>query len=232
MLEVKDVNQFYGGSHILRDVSLAAPVGECSVVLGRNGVGKTTLLKCLMGILPIKSGQILLDGKDISRLSPEQRVREGLAYVPQGRDIFSTLTVEENILIGMAKFKGAKTRKVPEHLYEIFPILEEMKHRRGGDLSGGQQQQLAIARALASEPRVLILDEPTEGIQPSIIKDIGRVIRKLADGGEMAIVLVEQFYDFAEELADGYTVMARGQVVAQGVGSEMPVKGIRELVAI
>ena len=232
MLEVKDVNQFYGGSHILRDVSLAAPVGECSVVLGRNGVGKTTLLKCLMGILPIKSGQILLDGKDISRLSPEQRVREGLAYVPQGRDIFSTLTVEENILIGMAKFKGAKTRKVPEHLYEIFPILEEMKHRRGGDLSGGQQQQLAIARALASEPRVLILDEPTEGIQPSIIKDIGRVIRKLADGGEMAIVLVEQFYDFAEELADGYIVMARGQVVAQGVGSEMPAKGIRELVAI
>ena len=232
MLEVKDVNQFYGGSHILRDVSLTAPVGECSVVLGRNGVGKTTLLKCLMGILPIKSGQILLDGKDISRLSPEQRVREGLAYVPQGRDIFSTLTVEENILIGMAKFKGAKTRKVPEHLYEIFPILEEMKHRRGGDLSGGQQQQLAIARALASEPRVLILDEPTEGIQPSIIKDIGRVIRKLADGGEMAIVLVEQFYDFAEELADGYIVMARGQVVAQGVGSEMPAKGIRELVAI
>lgn len=232
MLEVRDVNQFYGGSHILRDVSLQAPVGACSVVLGRNGVGKTTLLKCLMGVLPIKSGQILLDGQDISRLSPEQRVRVGLAYVPQGRDIFSTLTVEENILIGMAKFKGAKTRKVPEHLYEIFPVLDEMKHRRGGDLSGGQQQQLAIARALASEPRVLILDEPTEGIQPSIIKDIGRVIRKLADGGDMAIVLVEQFYDFAEELADAYTVMARGQVVAQGAGSEMVEKGIRELVAI
>ena len=232
MLEVKNVNQFYGGSHILRDVSFQAPVGACSVVLGRNGVGKTTLLKCLMGILPIKSGQILLDGKDISKLSPEQRVREGLAYVPQGRDIFSTLTVEENILIGMAKFKGAKTRKVPEHLYEIFPVLDEMKQRRGGDLSGGQQQQLAIARALASEPKVLILDEPTEGIQPSIIKDIGRVIRKLADGGEMAIVLVEQFYDFAEELADGYTVMARGQVIAQGAVREMPEKGIRELVAI
>lgn len=232
MLEVKNVNQYYGGSHILRDVSLSAPVGECSVVLGRNGVGKTTLLKCLMGILPIKSGQILLDGQDISKLSPEQRVRAGLAYVPQGRDIFSTLTVEENILIGMAKFKGAKTRKVPEHLYEIFPVLDEMQHRRGGDLSGGQQQQLAIARALASEPRVLILDEPTEGIQPSIIKDIGRVIRKLADGGDMSIILVEQFYDFAEELADGYTVMARGQVVAQGIGKEMPAKGIRELVAI
>ncbi|MCH7308577.1 urea ABC transporter ATP-binding subunit UrtE [Acinetobacter sp. NIPH 1852] len=232
MLEVKEINQFYGGSHILRDVSLSAPVGECSVVLGRNGVGKTTLLKCLMGILPIKSGQMLLDGKDIAKMSPEQRVRAGLAYVPQGRDIFSTLTVEENILIGMAKFSGAKTRKVPSHLYEIFPVLDEMKHRRGGDLSGGQQQQLAIARALASEPRVLILDEPTEGIQPSIIKDIGRVIRKLADQGEMAIVLVEQFYDFAEELADNYTVMARGQVVAQGRGDDMPEKGIRELVAI
>ena len=232
MLEIKDVNQFYGGSHILRDVTLTAPIGECSVVLGRNGVGKTTLLKCLMGILPIKSGQILLDGKDIAKMSPEQRVRAGLAYVPQGRDIFSTLTVEENILIGMAKFSGAKTRKVPEHLYEIFPVLDEMKHRRGGDLSGGQQQQLAIARALASEPKVLILDEPTEGIQPSIIKDIGRVIRKLADGGEMAIVLVEQFYDFAEELADNYTVMARGQVVAQGIGEEMHEKGIRNIVAI
>jgi urea transport system ATP-binding protein len=201
-------------------------------VLGRNGVGKTTLLKCLMGILPIKSGQIVLDGKDISKLSPEQRVRAGLAYVPQGRDIFSTLTVEENILIGMAKFSGAKTKKVPEYLYEIFPILHEMKHRRGGDLSGGQQQQLAIARALASEPKVLILDEPTEGIQPSIIKDIGRVIRKLADGGDMSIILVEQFYDFAEELADGYTVMARGQVIAQGRGVEMPDKGIKDLVAI
>jgi len=232
MLEVNTINQYYGGSHILRDVSLTAPVGECSVVLGRNGVGKTTLLKCLMGVLPIKSGQILLDGKDISKLSPENRVREGMAYVPQGRDIFSTLTVEENILIGMAKFKGSKAKKVPNHLYEIFPVLDEMSQRRGGDLSGGQQQQLAIARALASEPRVLILDEPTEGIQPSIIKDIGRVIRRLAEQGDMAIILVEQFYDFAEELADNYTVMARGQVIAQGMGGDMPEKGIRELVAI
>lgn len=232
MLEVNTINQYYGGSHILRDVSLTAPVGECSVVLGRNGVGKTTLLKCLMGVLPIKSGQILLDGKDISKLSPENRVRAGMAYVPQGRDIFSTLTVEENILIGMAKFKGSKAKKVPNHLYEIFPVIDEMSQRRGGDLSGGQQQQLAIARALASEPRVLILDEPTEGIQPSIIKDIGRVIRRLADQGDMAIILVEQFYDFAEELADNYTVMARGQVIAQGMGGDMPEKGIRELVAI
>lgn len=232
MLEVKQINQYYGGSHILRDVTLQAPVGECSVVLGRNGVGKTTLLKCLMGILPIKSGQILLDGDDITKLSPEQRVHRGLAYVPQGRDIFSTLTVEENILIGMAKFSGSKARHVPTHLYEIFPVLEEMKHRRGGDLSGGQQQQLAIARALASEPRVLILDEPTEGIQPTIIKDIGKVIERLVSVGEMSIVLVEQFYDFAEELADNYTVMSRGKVIAQGPGHEMADKGIQDLVAI
>lgn len=232
MLEVKQINQFYGGSHILRDVTLQAPVGECSVVLGRNGVGKTTLLKCLMGILPIKSGQILLDGDDITKLSPEQRVHRGLAYVPQGRDIFSTLTVEENILIGMAKFSGSKARHVPTHLYDIFPVLEEMKQRRGGDLSGGQQQQLAIARALASKPRVLILDEPTEGIQPSIIKDIGKVIEQLVSAGEMSIVLVEQFYDFAEELADNYNVMSRGKVIAQGPGHEMADKDIQDLVAI
>ncbi|MEZ7503430.1 urea ABC transporter ATP-binding subunit UrtE [Psychrobacter sp. Arc29] len=232
MLQVNGINQYYGGSHILRDVSFTAPVGACSVVLGRNGVGKTTLLKCLMGILPIKSGQILLNDQDISKLSPEQRVRAGLAYVPQGRDIFSTLTVEENILIGMAKFSRAKAKQIPKHLYDIFPVLDEMKHRRGGDLSGGQQQQLAIARALASEPTVLILDEPTEGIQPSIIKDIGRVLRDLADKGDMAIVLVEQFYEFAEELADNYTVLLRGKVVSQGAGDTMIDNKVQELVAI
>ena len=232
MLDVQGINQYYGGSHILRDVSLHAPVGQCSVLLGRNGVGKTTLLKCLIGLLPIKSGQICLDNKDISKLSPEQRIRAGFAYVPQGREIFSTLSVEENILIGMAKFSSKKAKKVPAHLYQLFPVLEEMKLRRGGDLSGGQQQQLAIARALASQPRVLILDEPTEGIQPSIIKDIGQVIKQLAAQGDMAIVLVEQFYDFAEELADNYTVMARGQVIAQGHGSDMHEQGIKQLVAI
>ena len=232
MLQVNGINQYYGGSHILRDVSFTAPVGACSVVLGRNGVGKNTLLKCLMGILPIKSGQILLNDQDISKLSPEQRVRAGLAYVPQGRDIFSTLTVEENILIGMAKFSRAKAKQVPKHLYDIFPVLDEMKHRRGGDLSGGQQQQLAIARALASEPSVLILDEPTEGIQPSIIKDIGRVLRDLADKGDMAIVLVEQFYEFAEELADNYTVLSRGKVISQGAGDTMVDNKVQDLVAI
>ena len=232
MLQVNGINQYYGGSHILRDVSFTAPVGACSVVLGRNGVGKTTLLKCLMGILPIKSGQILLNDQDISKLSPEQRVRAGLAYVPQGRDIFSTLTVEENILIGMAKFSRAKAKQVPKHLYDIFPVLDEMKHRRGGDLSGGQQQQLAIARALASEPTVLILDEPTEGIQPCIIKDIGRVLRDLADKGDMAIVLVEQFYEVAEELADNYTVLSRGKVISQGAGDTMVDNKVQDLVAI
>ena len=232
MLQVNGINQYYGGSHILRDVSFTAHVGACSVVLGRNGVGKTTLLKCLMGILPIKSGQILFNDQDISKLSPEQRVRAGLAYVPQGRDIFSTLTVEENILIGMAKFSRAKAKQVPKHLYDIFPVLDEMKHRRGGDLSGGQQQQLAIARALASEPTVLILDEPTEGIQPSIIKDIGRVLRDLADKGDMAIVLVEQFYEFAEELADNYTVLSRGKVISQGAGDTMVDNKVQDLVAI
>lgn len=232
MLTVANVNQFYGGSHILRDVSFSAPLGKCTVVLGRNGVGKTTLLKCLMGQLAIASGDICFNDKNINRLSPEDRVRSGIAYVPQGREIFSTLTVEENILIGMASLPSKQAKQVPEHLYEIFPVLKEMRHRRGGDLSGGQQQQLAIARALAGKPKVLILDEPTEGIQPSIIKDIGRVIQRLVAKGDMAIILVEQFYDFAEELADHYIVMSRGEVVASGLGSEMAEKNIKALVAI
>ncbi len=232
MLKINNLNQYYGGSHILRDVSIEAEIGKCTVILGRNGVGKTTLLKCLMGQLPIRSGSITLNQKEIHTLSPENRVREGLAYVPQGREIFSMLSVEENILIGMARFSSKKSARVPEYLYELFPVLKEMRHRRGGDLSGGQQQQLAIARALAAEPAVLILDEPTEGIQPSIIKDIGRVIRALADRGDMAIILVEQFYDFAEELADHYVVMARGEVVASGIGAEMQDKNVRAMVAI
>ena len=232
MLNVQGMNQYYGGSHILRDVSFHAAMGECTVVLGRNGVGKTTLLKCLMGQLPIAAGEVFLNEKNINPLSPEERVRQGIAYVPQGREIFSTLTVEENILIGMACLPSKQAKQVPEHLYEIFPVLKEMRHRRGGDLSGGQQQQLAIARALAAKPKVLILDEPTEGIQPSIIKDIGRVIQRLVAEGEMAIILVEQFYDFAEELADHYIVMSRGEVVARGPGSEMAEKNIKALVAI
>lgn len=230
MLEVKNVNQFYGGSHILRDVSLAAEIGKVKVILGRNGVGKTTLLKSLMGLVPIKAGSITMEGRAIHPLTPYERARLGLGYVPQGREIFARLTVEENLRMGLA-YKSAGT-PIPEELFELFPVLLQMLHRRGGDLSGGQQQQLAIARALAAGPKVLILDEPTEGIQPSIIKDIGRVIRMLADRGTMAIVLVEQYYDFAQELADDYIVMERGAVVAQGKGQNMEVDGVRALVAI
>ena len=230
MLTVQNINQYYGGSHILRDVSLTATPGKVTVLLGRNGVGKTTLLKSLMGLVPIKSGSIQFDGKAIDKATPYDRARAGIGFVPQGREIFGRLTVEENLRMGLA-YKSGST-PVPPHLYELFPVLKQMLKRRGGDLSGGQQQQLAIARALAPGPRLLILDEPTEGIQPSIIKDIGRVIRMLADRGEMAILLCEQYYDFAQELADEYLVMERGEVIARGAGSEMQTKGIRNLVAI
>lgn len=230
VLGVQGVNQFYGGSHILRGVDLQARLGKVTVLLGRNGVGKTTLLKSLMGLVPIRSGEIRFDGRDISRATPFARARAGIGFVPQGREIFARLTVEENLRMGLA-YKSAGTPIDPE-LYELFPVLKQMLGRRGGDLSGGQQQQLAIARALAARPKLLILDEPTEGIQPSIIKDIGRVIRMLADRGTMAILLVEQYYDFAQELADDYLVMQRGEVIARGPGSEMQAKGVRELVAI
>ena len=229
MLKVTNVNQYYGGSHILRDVSLTAAPGKVTVLLGRNGVGKTTLLKSLMGLVPIKSGAITFDGKPIDQAKPYDRARAGIGFVPQGREIFGRLTVEENLRMGLA-YKSGST-PVPSHLYDLFPVLKQMLKRRGGDLSGGQQQQLAIARALAPGPRLLILDEPTEGIQPSIIKDIGRVIRQLAHGG-MAVLLCEQYYDFAEELADDYLVMERGEVIARGPGAEMQAKGIRNLVAI
>ena len=230
MLEVRDINQYYGGSHILRNVSLSARQGEVTVVLGRNGVGKTTLLKSLMGLVPIKSGSIALQGESLVGTTPYERARRGIGFVPQGREIFGRLTVLENLQMGLATQKG--NTPVPDELYELFPVLRQMLGRRGGDLSGGQQQQLAIARALAAGPRLLILDEPTEGIQPNIIKDIGKVIRMLADRGDMAIVLVEQYYDFAEALADQYVVMERGEVIASGPGSEMAEKGVRQLVAI
>ena len=230
MLLVKDINQYYGGSHILRGVSLEARLGKVTVLLGRNGVGKTTLLKSLMGLVPIRSGSIEFDGRTIEKATSYERARAGIGFVPQGREIFARLTVEDNLLMGLA-YKSSST-PIPVELFELFPVLKQMISRRGGDLSGGQQQQLAIARALAAKPKLLILDEPTEGIQPSIIKDIGRVIRMLADRGDMAILLCEQYYDFAEELADEYLVMQRGEVIARGPGSEMPSKGIRQLVAI
>jgi urea transport system ATP-binding protein len=230
MLNVKTINQYYGGSHILRDVSLQAEPGKVTVVLGRNGVGKTTLLKSLMGLVPIKSGAIEFEGKAIHKDTPYERARAGIGFVPQGREIFARLTVEENLRMGLAS-KPAST-PIPAELYELFPVLRQMLNRRGGDLSGGQQQQLAIARALAAGPKLLVLDEPTEGIQPSIIKDIGRVIRQLADRGDMAILLVEQYYDFAQELADEYMVMERGAVIASGQGKDMEADGVRKLVAI
>ena len=230
MLKIENVNQYYGGSHILRDVSLQATLGKVTVVLGRNGVGKTTLLKSMMGLVPIKTGTMTLAGKPIHGYSPYERARAGMGFVPQGREIFARLTVEENLRMGLA-YKPAST-PIPPELFELFPVLKQMLSRRGGDLSGGQQQQLAIARALAAQPRVLILDEPTEGIQPSIIKDIGRVIRMLADRGTMAIVLVEQYYDFAQELADDYVVMERGAVIARGLGKDMEANGVRGMVAI
>ena len=230
MLNIKNINQYYGGSHILRDVSLKAALGKVTVILGRNGVGKTTLLKSLMGLVPIRSGSIELDGKPIQNATPYERARAGIGFVPQGREIFARLTVEENLRMGLA-YKSAGT-PIPSELFELFPVLKQMLQRRGGDLSGGQQQQLAIARALAAKPRLLVLDEPTEGIQPSIIKDIGRVIRMLADRADMAIVLVEQYYDFARDLADDYVVMERGAVLARGKGPNMEIDGVRELVAI
>ncbi|MEB5920453.1 urea ABC transporter ATP-binding subunit UrtE [Franconibacter pulveris 1160] len=232
MLEVSEINQYYGGSHILRGVSFEARIGEVTCLLGRNGVGKSTLLKCLMGLVPTRTGAVNWQGKAITRYKPHQRVQAGIAYVPQGREIFPRLTVEENLLMGLSRFNGAQAKAVPEEIYALFPVLKEMKQRRGGDLSGGQQQQLAIGRALACRPQLLILDEPTEGIQPSVIKEIGAVIRQLASRGDMAILLVEQFYDFAAGLADNYLVMSRGAIVQRGQGENMETDGVRGLVAI
>jgi len=234
ILEAKNIQQYYSGSHILRDVSVGATLGRITVLLGRNGVGKTTLLKSLMGLVPIKSGSIEFNGANISKASPYERARAGIGYVPQGREIFARLTVEENLRMGLATQPGSTP--IPVELFELFPVLKQMLKRRGGDLSGGQQQQLAIARALCAKPKLLILDEPTEGIQPSIIKDIARVIRLLADRGmdghQVAILLCEQYYDFAEALADDYLVLERGAVISQGAGSEMAARGVRQIVAI
>ena len=230
MLEVQNLHQYYGGSHILRGVSLTAEPGQVTVLLGRNGVGKTTLLKSLMGLVPIRQGAIGWQGRSLLGRAPYERTRAGIGFVPQGREIFGRLTVEDNLRMGLA-YQRAGT-PIPPDLYELFPVLKQMLHRRGGDLSGGQQQQLAIARALAPGPRLLILDEPTEGIQPSIIKDIGRVIRMLARERGMAVLLCEQYYDFAEELADAYLVMERGEVIARGLGKDMEAQGVRQLVAI
>ena len=230
MLTVADLNQYYGGSHILRNLSFEVPAGKVTALLGRNGVGKTTLLKTLMGLVPSRSGEILFDSRKITGSKPYERVRAGLGYVPQGREIFPRLTVEENLEMGLAT--RPRGSPIPARIFEMFPVLRTMARRRGGDLSGGQQQQLAIGRALAFGPKLLILDEPTEGIQPSIIKDIERAIRSLAAGGDMAILLVEQYYDFARSLADHYLVMERGEIVARGRGADMDRDGVRGMLAV
>jgi len=231
MLAVSGVNHYYGGSHTLHDVGFEIATGSCTALLGRNGVGKSTLLKCLTGVLPVRSGVVRFDGHEITGLAPHARARLGIAYVPQGREIFPRLTVEENLLTGFAT-QARGTHAIPDETFEMFPVLKEMRRRRGGDLSGGQQQQLAIARALLTRPKLLILDEPTEGIQPSIIKDIERVIRRLTERRDMAILLVEQYFDFAKALADQFLVMSRGEIVKRGAGSDMDTDEVRRHLAV
>jgi urea transport system ATP-binding protein len=231
MLVAENIELYYGASHILRDVSIAAELGHITCVLGRNGVGKTSLMRALMGLQPIRSGKIAWEGADIAALKPHERARRGLALVPQGREIFARLTVQENLQTGFAPLPRSD-RVIPEEIFELFPVLKQMLRRRGGDLSGGQQQQLAIARALVTRPRLLILDEPTEGIQPSIIKDIERVIRQLAERGTMAIVLVEQYFEFAQALADRYVVMERGEVVLSGRAHDMVEHDVRRYLTV
>jgi len=231
MLEVRSIDLFYGAAQALRSVSLGAALGKVTCVLGRNGVGKTSLLRAIAGQQPVASGAIELGGKDITRLSSHERARLGIGFVPQGREIFPLLTVEENLQTGFAPLPRGE-RRIPDDVFSLFPVLRDMLRRRGGDLSGGQQQQLAIGRALVMRPRLLILDEPTEGIQPSIIKDIGNAIRYLRQRGDMAIVLVEQYFDFARELADTFAVMGRGAVVLAGDGAAMQGAEVRDRLAL
>ncbi len=231
MLTIENVDLFYGASQALKNVSFGAAIGEVACVMGRNGVGKTSLLRAVAGQQPIAGGSIRWEGEEISALPPYERARRGIACVPQGRDIFSQLSVLENLKTGFAVLPRGE-RRIPDEIFELFPVLRQMLGRRGGDLSGGQQQQLAIARALVMRPRLLLLDEPTEGIQPSIIKDIQRVIGLLRDRGDMAILLVEQYFEFARDLADRYLVMDRGAVVLSGAGAEMEEAVVRRYIAV
>jgi urea transport system ATP-binding protein len=231
MLSVENLSLHYGAAQALRGVSVAATVGEVTCVLGRNGVGKTSLLRAIAGHRPISGGSILFEGQSIARLKPFERAARGIAYVPQGREIFPLLTVKENLETGFAPLKRG-SREIPEEVFELFPVLKSMLGRRGGDLSGGQQQQLAIGRALVMRPRLLVLDEPTEGIQPSIIKDIGRAIAYLRERKDMAIMLVEQYFDFARDLADRFVVMERGEIVQHGDRAALEGDDVRQRLAI
>jgi urea transport system ATP-binding protein len=231
MLRIDDLQLYYGASHTLRGVGLEAAPGRVTCVLGRNGVGKTSLLRAILGLAPIRGGRIEWEGRAIEGEPPHQRARAGIGNVPQGREIFPRLTVEENLRTALAARPRAE-RVLPELVFELFPVLEDMLRRRGGDLSGGQQQQLAIARALVARPRLLLLDEPTEGIQPSIIKQIGQVIRRLAASGDMAILLVEQYLDFAREIADDFVIMDRGEVVMAGLPDQLDEAAMRRYLTV
>ena len=231
MLNVQSIDLFYGAAQALRKVSFEAKPGRVTCVLGRNGVGKTSLMRAIVGHQSIKSGSIMWEGSDVAKLAPHQRAKRGIAFVPQGREIFPLLSVQENLETGFAPV-SRKDRYVPEEIFDLFPVLKDMLWRRGGDLSGGQQQQLAIGRALVTRPRLLVLDEPTEGIQPSIIKDIGRAIDYLRSKGDMAIVLVEQYFDFARDLADDFIVMDRGSVVLSGDKASMVEQDVRGYMSV
>ncbi|MBL4720843.1 MAG: urea ABC transporter ATP-binding subunit UrtE [Alphaproteobacteria bacterium] len=226
MLAIRNIDLFYGAAQALRGVNLDAEIGKVTCVLGRNGVGKTSLLQAIMGHEPVKNGMISWEDEDITRMAPYERARRGIAYVPQGREIFPLLSVRENLETAFAGLPR-RDRNVPDEIFDLFPVLKDMLRRRGGDLSGGQQQQLAIGRALVTRPRLLVLDEPTEGIQPSIIKDIEKVIRLLAGRGDMAVILVEQYFEFARDLADDYVVMDRGEIVMSGAAKDMVEADVR-----
>jgi len=231
MLKVDRLNVYYGESHILRDVDLEVRPGEVVCLMGRNGVGKTTLLKTIMGLLPARSGRVALNEREITREAPFRRARQGLGYAPQGREIFPQLTIHENLLVGLDGCRGPD-RRLPEEIFELFPVLKDMLGRKGGDLSGGQQQQLAIGRALAARPTMLLLDEPTEGIQPSIIREIARAIRRLRERGTVGILLVEQYLDFAQRLADAFAVMEKGEIVKRGPIAELTPEVIKRHLAV
>ncbi|BCL72227.1 ABC transporter ATP-binding protein [Vibrio nigripulchritudo] len=231
MLEVKNIDQYYGESHTLWDLSLSIPKGQCTVLMGRNGVGKSTLLECIMGLTPIRNGNIVLNSQNIESRPAEDRPRLGVGYVPQGRQIFPMLTVEENLSVGLP-IRDKTDRKIPDFIYEIFPVLEEMKHRRGGDLSGGQQQQLAIGRALVVNPDLLILDEPTEGIQPNIVQEIGDIIKMLNQKLGLTVLLVEQKLPFARKVGDRFTLLDRGRIVASGQMDELNDQLIAEYLTV
>ena len=226
MLAVKGLNQFYGGSHTLWDIDVSVPEGSLMCIMGRNGMGKTTLLKCIMGLLKTDSGSISFDGRDLAPASAEERARIGIGYVPQGREIFSHLTVEENLSVGLGVRKN-RSRSIPERIYDLFPVLKKMLRRKGGDLSGGQQQQLAIGRALVLDPKLLILDEPTEGIQPNIVHEIGDIVLKLNKEQGLSVLLVEQKLPFARRVADTFCILSNGRQVASGKMAELTDESVR-----